>query len=181
MSQQTPSAFSGFPTLLMQEFEEVEELLSVDRGGYLLAEGEVEQYLYLLQSGAVRIFLNTDGEEQTIRFGYTGSVINSLSSFLTGKPSEFFIEAVRKSTFKRLPKERLELLIGHQPLAYARFMEQVLVQQVERELDLLTASPAHRLQRVLDRSPNLFQEIPLKYIASYLRMTAETLSRVRNP
>jgi CRP/FNR family transcriptional regulator, anaerobic regulatory protein len=59
-------------------------------------------------------------------------------------------------------------------------MESLIVQQIEREVDLLTASPTERLARVLKRSPNLFQEVPLKYIASYLRMTPETLSRIRN-
>ena len=51
---------------------------------------------------------------------------------------------------------------------------------MERELDLLTSSPHERIQRVLKRSPQVFQEIPAKYIASYLRMTPETLSRILN-
>jgi CRP/FNR family transcriptional regulator, anaerobic regulatory protein len=59
-------------------------------------------------------------------------------------------------------------------------LETLLTQQIEREVDLLTASPTERLSRVLKRSPNLFQEVPLKYIANYLRMTPETLSRIRN-
>ena len=49
---------------------------------------------------------------------------------------------------------------------------------LDRELDLLVASPAERYKRVLQRSPRLFQEIPHKYIASYLRMAPETLSRL---
>ncbi|RYY63143.1 MAG: Crp/Fnr family transcriptional regulator [Chitinophagaceae bacterium] len=177
----TESGNTAFATLLQQEFEEVDEILTVDRGVMLLTEGQIENHLYLLLSGAVRVFLLTELEEQTIRFGYAGSIVNSLSSFINGRPSEFYIEAVRKTTYKRLPKERIELLVRHQPLSYARFLEMVLVQQIDRERDLLTVSPAERLQRVLNRSPNLFQEIPLKYIASYLRMTPETLSRVRNP
>jgi len=53
------------------------------------------------------------------------------------------------------------------------------LQQMERERDLLTSSPMERYLRVKDRSPQLFQEIPNKYIASYLRMTPETLSRLK--
>lgn len=169
----------AFGSRLLQEFEEVEEQLHCDSGEFLVREGEREDFVYQLLSGSVRIFLLTESDEHTIRFGYAGSVINSLASFLSGKPSEFFIEAVKKTVYKRLSRERLELLVAQQPLAYARFLEQVLVQQVDRERDLLTVSPAERLERVLQRSPNLFQEIPLKYIASYLRMTPETLSRVR--
>ena len=50
---------------------------------------------------------------------------------------------------------------------------------LERETDLLIKSPQVRYEKVLKRSPQLFQEIPLTYIASYLRMTPETLSRLR--
>jgi hypothetical protein len=55
----------------------------------------------------------------------------------------------------------------------------IITQQVERTIDLLTSSFSERLERVLKHSPDLFKEIPLKYIASYLRMTPETLSCIR--
>ena len=63
---------------------------------------------------------------------------------------------------------------------YIVLLESLVTQQIDRGIDLLIPSPTERLKRVLQRSPNLFQEIPLKYIASYLRMTPETLSRIRN-
>ena len=55
----------------------------------------------------------------------------------------------------------------------------LLLDSMEREIDILTKSPQARYQRVLNRSPRLFQEIPNKYIASYLNMTPETLSRLK--
>lgn len=58
-------------------------------------------------------------------------------------------------------------------------IENLVTQQTDREIDLLITSPIERLKRALATSPNLFQEIPLKYIASYLRMKPETLSRIR--
>lgn len=58
-------------------------------------------------------------------------------------------------------------------------LESFVLQQMERERDILTSSPMERYSRVLKRSPQLFQEIPNKYIASYLRMTPETLSRIK--
>ncbi|MNY13906.1 hypothetical protein D3C86_1470610 [compost metagenome] len=62
---------------------------------------------------------------------------------------------------------------------WARLMEDLVVQQMEREIDLLTTAPKTRYERVLARSPQLFQQIPNKYIASYLRMSPETLSRLK--
>ena len=58
-------------------------------------------------------------------------------------------------------------------------LEDLVLQQIEREKDILTNSPKERYNRVLKRSPQLFQEIPNKYIANYLRMTPETLSRLK--
>ncbi|MBK9591692.1 MAG: Crp/Fnr family transcriptional regulator [Crocinitomicaceae bacterium] len=148
----------------------------------LLKEGQVENSLYLIESGAVRVFLLSELEETNIRFGYSGSMINSLASFLRQSPSEFYIEALRKTEIKILSREQILDFI-HQSQAqlegYTAFIESAFAQQIDREIDLLTPSPADRLERVLKRSPNLFQEIPLKHIASYLRMTPETLSRIR--
>ncbi|HEU5148245.1 MAG TPA: Crp/Fnr family transcriptional regulator, partial [Chryseosolibacter sp.] len=84
-------------------------------------------------------------------------------------------KSISKETLKALVNESLENMRD-----YAALLESLITQQIEREVDLLIHSPAERLKRVLERSPNLFQEIPLKYIASYLRMTPETLSRIRN-
>jgi CRP/FNR family transcriptional regulator, anaerobic regulatory protein len=153
------------------------------KGDYVIREGQVEQSLYLIQSGAVRVFHVTEFEEQTIRFGYQGSIITSLSSFITGDTSELYMEALRKTTLRAVSRKKLFEVVNESTenqRIYIGMLERLIVQQMEREVDLLTESPTKRLQRVLDRSPNLFQEIPLKYIASYLRMTPETLSRIRN-
>ena len=58
-------------------------------------------------------------------------------------------------------------------------LENLVLQQMEREVDILTTSPKDRYQRVLKRSPQLFQEVPNRYIANYLRMSPETLSRLK--
>ena len=169
---------------LMLLVKEATEQRTISKAELLLREGEVEKNLYYIEKGAVRIFLLTEHEEHTIRLGYEGSFINSLSSFIKGTPSEFYIEAIRKTTVTVIPKEQLLKIVYQDEESlkqYCFFMEMVITQLVEREIDLLTVSPTERLKRVLERSPNVFQEVPLKYIASYLRMTPETLSRLRNP
>lgn len=153
------------------------------KGDFILKQGDIEHNLYYVESGALRVFLLSEYEDQTVRFGYEGSIINSLSSYIKGEASEFYIEAIRKTSLKIISKAEVLKVIHHDEdslKGYIRLMESVVTQQVEREIDLLTISPTERLNRVLKRSPNLFQEIPLKYIASYLRMKPETLSRIRN-
>lgn len=156
--------------------------LTLDKGELLLREGETEQHLYYICSGAIRVCYLTDMEELTIRFGYKGSFINSLSSFLKNEPSEFYIEAIRKTEIKAIPKSDI-MELAHRDLQslaeYTRLIEFLVTQQIDREIDLLISSPSERLNRVLQRSPDVFQHIPLKYIASYLRMKPETLSRIR--
>ena len=171
---------SNFMQRIMEAFQNEGETKIYPKGDFILREGQVEKKLYFIETGAVKLFYLTEFEEKIIRFGYNGSTINSLSSFLNEQPSEFYIEALRKTKIKAISKEKL-LEIAHSDIEqYCKFLEILLAQQIDREVDLLITSPAQRLERVLQRSPGLFQHIPLKYIASYLRMNPETLSRIRN-
>jgi CRP/FNR family transcriptional regulator, anaerobic regulatory protein len=153
------------------------------KGDVILKENEIEQNVYFVKNGALRLFYNAENEEQTIRLGYKDSLITSLASFFNNTPSQFCIDAIRKTNVYVIPKQAIRQLANENVASvqsYIQLLETLLTQQNEREIDLLTTSPTERLERVLKRSPNLFQEIPLKYIASYLRMTPETLSRIRN-
>lgn len=153
------------------------------RKAYLNAAGKSNTNLYYILSGSVKIaWFNEKGEENIIRFGYQNHFILALDSFITDKPSDFYIQTLKNTTVKVLSKEKLLQFIAseeaHQKLWDALLL-QLILQQLEREKDILTPSPKERYERVLKRSPLLFQEIPNKYIASYLRMSAETLSRLK--
>lgn len=153
------------------------------KGEFLIREGDIERSLHLVENGLLRVFRVSEFEEQIIRFGYSGDFMSSLSSFIKQTPSEFYIDSVRKTQVRSISRELFYSIVNEDATtlrSYAEMTEQLVCQQIEREVDLLTGSPAERLERVLKRSPNLFQEVPLKYIASYLRMTPETLSRIRN-
>lgn len=172
-----------FVQRVLEMFAQMEERQVLRRGELLLREGQIEKHLYYIEKGAVKLYYLSEFEERIIRFGYDGSIINSLSSYLMDTPSDFAIEAIRKTTLKRLPKTKLLQVVWESPetvAQYSKFLEAILSQQIDREVDLMVSSPTQRLNRVLKRSPKLFQHIPLKYIASYLRMNPETLSRIRN-
>jgi CRP-like cAMP-binding protein len=156
--------------------------LHLNRGDQLLRAGEIEKHLYVLQSGLVRVYYLNEYEDHTIRFGYTGSTINSLHSYLSQTPSTLFVECLKATELIAITKTDVDTFIAENQLyeAYSNILEGLAIQQIEREIDLLTHSPIERYQRVFARSPHLFLEAPAKYIASYLRMTPETLSRIRN-
>lgn len=172
----------NFILQLMEEFQTNGRPIELTKGEFLIRENETEHHLYFIEQGAVRAFYQSEHEEHTIRFGYEGNIINSLGSYFSNKPSELYIEALKKTQVKALHKQAIEAFVQQSESnsqSYLKLIEQLVVQQIEREIDLLIESPSERLDRVLKRSPHLFQHIPLKYIASYLRMSPETLSRIR--
>lgn len=154
------------------------------RNEFLVRKGEKCPLLFFVESGAIRVIHETDDEDLTIRFGYRGSFISVLPSFLRNVPAEYSIQALKASRVLALHRNDLaKAAAGDEELGalWNLALEQLILEQLEREIDLLTASPAERYKRVLARSPQLFQEIPNKYIASYLRMKPETLSRLKKP
>ncbi len=153
------------------------------RGDILLAPGTVDKHTYYVEEGVVRIFYQTESEEHTIRFAYQESIFASLYSVLGNVPTLFYYQALRKTRLRKVGYQELRDFMASQEEFkdwWTTIMEQLVLDQMEREIDLLTESPRERYQRVLARSPQLFQEVPHKYIASYLRMTPETLSRLKN-
>ncbi len=159
-----------------------EKELILPRNAYLKVRGSTDTNVYYIKSGSLRVFIIDEVEEHTIRFGYQNNIIVSLDSFLSGRPSELYIQAIKRTELGVVRKETFMRLIESDPgnsRLWQTILEQLIYQQFEREIDLLTASPVERYKRVLARSPQLFQEIPARYIASYLRMTPETLSRIK--
>lgn len=159
-----------------------EKELCLKRNEYLKVKGSIDTSLYFVQSGSLRIFVIDAYEEHTIRFGYQGNFIAALDSFITEQASELYIQALKQTELLVISKAEFMNLVNSSAenlQLWHKIMEQMVYQQMERERDILTSSPQERYQRVLKRSPQLFQEIPHKYIASYLRMTPETLSRLK--
>lgn len=152
------------------------------RGAYLSSAGEVNQKVYWVEQGTLHFYLLKDGEEQSIRFAYPGNVVSVLDSYISAKPSVYYLQALREVQYRECSKSDFDAFLKDSDLIelWNLSLHQLILEMMEREQDLLEKSPALRLQRVMERSPRLFQEVPFKYIASYLRMSPETLSRLLN-
>lgn len=156
--------------------------LTLQRNDYLKVANTIDTNIYFVESGSLRIFILDGSEEQIIRFGYSDNIIVALDSFLSEKPSEFYIQSLKKTVVKVIPKSVFYEFVEHSDenkKIFIKMLEELILQQMEREKDILTSSPKERYNRVLARSPRLFQEIPNKHIANYLRMSPETLSRLK--
>ena len=170
---------------ILEKIEELglwESSLTLKRKEYLKVKGSIDTNLYFVISGSLRIYVLEEFEENIIRFGYKNNLIASLDSFISEKPSDLYIQAIKKTELKVLRKSTFMNFVEssvENTKSWNIVLGDLIFQQMERERDLLTSSPIERYKRVLTRSPQLFQEIPNKYIASYLRMTPETLSRIK--
>jgi CRP-like cAMP-binding protein len=171
----TPDDIAAFEPLWKKQ-------VHLNRYDFLIRQGQVEQGLYFVTSGALRIYYPLPDEDICVGFGYPNTLMISFPSFVDGKPSAYYIQALKKSELLGISKTDLVNLMEERP-NIKRFwyeqLEKALVGKIEREVDLLLPEPEQRLQRVMQRSPHLFQHIPKKYIASYLRMSPETLSRIK--
>lgn len=159
------------------------EEVVLKRNDFLIQPGGFDQSTYYVDEGVIRVYYQTEEEEHTIRFGYRESIFASLTCVLGKQPAQFYYQALRKTRVRKVEFEKLRTFLeaqeGYQGY-WTKILEQLVLDQLEREIDLVTESPRTRYERVLARSPQLFQEVPHKYIASYLRMSPETLSRLKN-
>jgi len=159
-----------------------QKTILLNRNDFLKRPGTRDTHLYYIVAGSLKVIIQDTSEEHILRFGYQHDFLTVLDSFITEEPSDLGIQALKRTELKVLTKARyLEFVNANaeNKQLWNTLLEQLLLQQMEREKDILIRSPRERYQRVLRRSPQLFQEIPHKYIALYLRMTPETLSRLK--
>ncbi len=153
----------------------------VKRFDFLIQKGVRESHLYFITKGTLRIYYVSNDTEICVGFGYPNKLICSYPSFVSNQPSDYYIQALTDTQLIGISRTDFYDRI-HQSWNLERhwrqMTEQALLGRIEREIDLVTYSPQERLARLLKRSPHIFQLFPHKYIASYLRMTPETLSRM---
>lgn len=158
------------------------QLKNVKKGTSLTTEGLVEQNLYFLHQGICRLFYEKEDRDITINFGFPKGFISSYSSFLTEKPSQFILEALTDCEVLIIPKSELEQIYKHTKCGQQLgriFSEQFFLYLSERETSFMLNSPTERYLALFEEHPRLVQEIPLKFLASYIGITPQALSRIR--
>ncbi len=149
----------------------------------LLQEGKICKHLYFLQSGALRGFYNLDGKEITHWFGFEKDFVTSFYSFTTQLPAVENIQLIEGSILWSIDKTTLNDLFNqyHEIERLVRIAyEKYYIRLEERYVNAQFKTAAERYQNLLQQSPHLLKRVPLGYIASYLGISQETLSRIRN-
>lgn len=149
-----------------------------------LGIGQIENYISFIEKGKVRLFIPKEDDEKEITFGFSfqGEFISAYDSFLTQTPSLYQLETLSETTLWSISYDDLQevyknTLIGN---TIGRFIsEKLFLLKSKREQSLLIETSEQRYLNLFKDRPNLIKQIPLKYIASYIGVTPQALSRIR--
>lgn len=167
------------------DWEKISEGIKVstcEKNEVLTKLGQVEDKLFFLIDGVFRLYHEGENKDITLNFAFPKSLISSYTSFLTATPSQFVLQSLTPCKYLFITRAKLEELYsltscGHQ---LGRVLTEVTFLYLsKRETDFLLKSPTQRYLDLFNEQPRLIQEIPQKYLASYIGITPQALSRIR--
>ncbi len=174
-----------YSTMTHEELDVLESILvpmKFPKGEMILKEGEICEAIYWVAKGLIRQFYYKNGKELTEYMATENSIFMSIESLFKEKPSTQQIQALEPTILFALPKKKLEheaVRNVNIQMLYRKILEEsLIISQVHADM-LRFESAQERYAKLVKRSPQLVLRAPLVYIASYLQMTPETLSRVR--
>jgi CRP-like cAMP-binding protein len=152
------------------------------KGDYLIREGEIEQCIYFLNSGATRHYFLRDGKEFTVDFQFAGDFVTAYYSLITREPSAVSVTLLEDTDLWMIPLRMLQQF-------YDKFKngerigrliaEGEYVKRLRKEMELLSLTAEERYAALMRRSPELVGAISVKHLSSYLGIQPESLSRIR--
>lgn len=158
-------------------------LVHLKKGQFVITQGKKNENLYFIRNGMLRSFCEYDGKEDTRWFAIEGDVIASLHSLYKGLPAMSSIEALVPTDVYCVSRLDIEALIADSGdlvyWAYNLAMEQLFA--LEMRYTFVGVGDAYsRYKSFIKMRPSgMVQQIPLKHIASYLKITPQTLSKIR--
>jgi len=156
--------------------------LHLGLGEHFLEQGNICRYVGFIEKGLVRYFINVDGSEKTIYFNKENEFVCNYQSFLPRIASNTSIQAVEGSVLRVISFENLQRLYSgvKEGDKFGRLgIEYVFLSAMEQLKSFYTDSPTERYQQFLSSYPDLAQRIPQYYIASYVGIKPQSLSRIR--
>ncbi|RKE57110.1 Crp/Fnr family transcriptional regulator [Sphingobacterium detergens] len=152
------------------------------KGEYFLKEGEVCRHVGFIIRGMMRYYINDDGEDKTYGFGKELDFVCNNESFIPQKPSVQRIQALEDCHLLVISYDNLQLFYSglKNGERFGRIIiEQVFIQTLQGLNSLYTDSPELRYEKFMKDYPDLLQRIPQYYIASFIGVKPQSLSRIR--
>ena len=175
-----------YSTMTHDELDILESVLvpmKFAKNEMILKTGEVCRNIYYIDHGLIRQFYFKNGKEVTEHLGVDHSIFMCIESLFREEPTRLQVEALEQTVIYALPKEKLEEVALHTvniQILYRKMLEESLIlSQIHADL-VRFESAQDKYKKLCKNSPQIVLRAPLVYIASYLQMTPETLSRVRS-
>jgi CRP-like cAMP-binding protein len=165
---------------LIDTFFEIKRLRKKE---FVLQDGKVCNFITFIAEGSIRHFHIKNGIEKTCDISFENAWVTDFQSFTNATASIINLQAMEETTVYFIRKEKLEKLYLQCPKyeTFGRLMaEQVAQRATEIAMSLSSEKPEERFQNLLQKQPDLFQRISQKYIANFLGISPESLSRIRN-
>ena len=157
--------------------------MSLPAGEFFVDEGLISKNIGFITKGYLRTYYDINDQEVTTMVLSKHNVVSAHASFTLTKPSKAYIQAITDSELLVMSKESMEWLYKEFP-KWERMgriiMEEVYAYMESRVVDYLSLTPEERYLKMLENDAKLLKNVPLRYIASMLGVTPETLSRIRN-
>jgi len=174
-----------FPHYKSGVFEDVLPFLSVENiepGDYFLRQGKTCKRIAFIEKGLMRLYYLNDGKEVTTCFCKENTITCSYKSLITNTPSELSLQAIEPCklvvfTYDALQKLYEKDLFWQQVGRLAAENEFINTECHNRFLNDLSAT--EKYMEILENDAELLQRVPLNYLATYLQVAPETLSRIR--
>lgn len=175
-----------FTKLLPEEWNYLKQLLgvkTVKKGQHLLREGESCRTLYYIIKGGARFYyVNALGEEVTTNFIFENNFVIAFDSLFSQSPTTENIVMLEDGVLFTLSDRHFKDLLSRHPVwevLLNKLIAKHFLRIIEKERMLVLCSYDARYLKVMETMPYLFQRVEQQYIASYLRMTPETLCRIK--
>ncbi len=154
---------------------------SIKKNDYLLRQGDTCKDLVFVEKGCLCLYYIKEDIEVSVWFAFPRSSAIEIYSFISGNPSNYFLQAIEDTEVLYLPKTSLNKLYHTQPKMQEmmrNFWEDVILNLVDRFTALQKDSAAKRYLDLLNK-PAYLETIPQKYLASFIGVTPTSLSRIR--
>lgn len=159
------------------------EKISFTPKDIVVHEREINSNLYFITQGVWRAYTFKDGAEVTLWFVSEGEMALSVWGYTSNLPSHLTLEVVTDSEAYCLSRSKLEQLF-QSSISLAnlgrKILENFMLEIEVAWLDSYNRTALERYVTLLEKQPEIIRAVPLKYIASYLGITAQSLSRIRN-
>jgi CRP-like cAMP-binding protein len=174
-----------YSTMTHEELDTLESILvpmKFAKNEMILKEGDICRNIYYVDHGLIRQFYYKNGKEVTEHLGEDHTIFMCIESLFKEQPTKLQVEAIEPTIIYALPKVQLESVALHNvniQILYRKILEEsLIISQIHADL-VRFETAQDRYRKMCKLNPQVVLRAPLVYVANYLQMTPETLSRVR--